>query len=146
MRICILTESNNGFDARVHVHFGSAPIFTIQLITDDGEVWGSQEVFEKLKQKLKEYYLMRVDEKKHGTVRFVARGGIPWIEILRVARKEKVDLIVLGPYTVRGSVLEHGTKEPHLRSNAQEVSIRSRCPVSIVASPKQIMALEEIER
>ena len=29
MRICIPTESDNGFDARVHAHFGSSPIFTI---------------------------------------------------------------------------------------------------------------------
>lgn len=117
-----------------------------QLITDDGEVWGSQEVFDRLKKKLREYYLMRVDEKKHSSVGFVVRGGIPWLEILRVARKEKAELIVLGPYTVHGSVLEHVTQEPHLGSNAQEVSIRSRCPVSIVASPKQVMALEELER
>jgi predicted Fe-Mo cluster-binding NifX family protein len=29
MRICIPTETDSGFDARVHGHFGSAPIFTI---------------------------------------------------------------------------------------------------------------------
>jgi predicted Fe-Mo cluster-binding NifX family protein len=29
MRICIPTESDIGFDAKVHAHFGSAPIFTI---------------------------------------------------------------------------------------------------------------------
>ncbi len=114
-----------------------------QLITTDGEVWGSQEVFDKLRKKLKEYYLMRVDEKKHDSVRFAVRGGVPWLEILRTARKEKVDLIVMGPYTVRGSVLEHVAGEPHLGSTAQAVSLRSKCPVSIVTSPKQVMALEK---
>ena len=29
MRICIPTETGEGFEARVHAHFGSAPIFTI---------------------------------------------------------------------------------------------------------------------
>ena len=29
MRICIPTETGEGFQARVHAHFGSAPIFTI---------------------------------------------------------------------------------------------------------------------
>ena len=29
MRICIPTQTRDGLDARVHEHFGSAPIFTI---------------------------------------------------------------------------------------------------------------------
>ncbi len=29
MRICIPTETGEGFEARVHAHFGSAPVFTI---------------------------------------------------------------------------------------------------------------------
>ena len=29
MRICIPTETGDGYNARVHEHFGSAPIFTI---------------------------------------------------------------------------------------------------------------------
>ncbi|UCF93906.1 MAG: universal stress protein [Desulfobacterales bacterium] len=116
-----------------------------QLITDDGEVWGSAEVFDKLKDKLQEYYLMRVEEEKHNRLRFKVRGGSPWLEILRVAWQEKADLIVMGPYTVRGSVLKFISHEPQLGRTAQAVSLRARCPVSIFTSPKQRQVLEAIE-
>ena len=89
-----------------------------QLITDDGEVWGSTEVFDKLKKKLKEYYFTRVDEAQQDAIQFTVRGGIPWLEILRVARLKAIDLIVMGPCTVRGSVLEFMSKQPRLGSNA----------------------------
>jgi len=114
-----------------------------QLITTDGEVWGSEEVFDRLRQKLREYYFMRVENKQPDFIRVVARGGVPWLEILRVARKEKVDLIVMGPYTVRGSILDLVSNRPQLGTTAQQVSLRSRCPVSIITSPKQRKALED---
>ena len=114
-----------------------------QLITSDGEVWGSEEVFDRLRRKLREYYFMRVEKKQPDFIRVVARGGVPWLEILRVARKEKVDLIVMGPYTVRGSVLDLVSNRPQLGTTAQQVSLRARCPVSIATSPKQRRALED---
>ncbi len=117
-----------------------------QIITDDGEVWGASEVFEKLKVKLKEYYLMRIESEKPDFVKFEVRGGVPWLEILRFARKEKVDLIVMGPYTVRGSLLTFEVDSPRLGTTAQQVSLRARCPVSIVTSPKQRIALENAEK
>lgn len=113
-----------------------------QLITTDGEVWGSEEVFDRLRQKLREYYFMRVESEQPDFIRVVARGGVPWLEILRVARKENVDLIVMGPYTVRGSILDLVSNRPRLGTTAQQVSLRARCPVSIITSPKQRKALE----
>ena len=139
-----MAEQSNAELIVLHV-LESRHRYSGQLITDDGEVWGSAEVFDKLTEKLKEYYSMRVEEGKQDSVRYNIRGGIPWLEILRVARQENVDLIVMGPYTVRGSVLEFMSKQPRLGSNAQAVSLRSRCPVSIVTSPKQLMALEASE-
>ncbi len=117
-----------------------------QLITNDGDVWGSSEIFDKLKQKLQEYYLMRVESEHPDFVKIEVRSGIPRLEILRIARKEKVDLIVMGPYTVRGSILEYISDRPHLGTTAQQVSLRARCPVSIVTSPKQRLALEDAEK
>ena len=117
-----------------------------QIITDDGEVWGASEVYEKLKTKLQEYYLMRIEKEDPDFVRFEVKGGLPWLEILRVARKEKIDLIVMGPYTVRGSLLTLETNSLGLGTTAQQVSLRARCPVSIVTSPKQRLALEATEK
>ena len=117
-----------------------------QIITDDGHVWGASEVFDKLKAKLKEYYLMRIENEDPDFVKFEVKGGMPWLEILRVARKEKVDLIVMGPYTVRGSLLTFEAKSPRLGTTAQQVSLRARCPVSIITSPKQRIALEVADK
>lgn len=117
-----------------------------QIITDDEEVWGSSEVYDKLKQRLKEYYLMRVEKEDPDFVKFEVRSGIAWLEILRVARKENVDVIVMGPYTVRGSILEYVSDSQQLGSTAQQVSLRARCPVSIVTSPKQRLAFEAVEK
>ncbi len=115
------------------------------VITEDGEVWASSEVLEKLRSKLREYYLMRVEQEHSDLIQFVVRAGVPWVEILRVAKKHDVDLIVMGPYTVRGSVLTFLSDQPRLGSNAQAVSLRAKCPVSIVTSPKQRLALKALE-
>ena len=114
-----------------------------QLITSDGDMWGSEEVFDRLRQKLREYYFMRVENEEPDFIQVVVRGGVPWLEILRVARKEKADLIVMGPYTVRGSILDFVSSTPQLGTTAQQVSLRARCPVSIITSPKQRQALED---
>jgi nucleotide-binding universal stress UspA family protein len=115
------------------------------VLTEDGEVWASSEVLEKLQHKLREYYLMRVEQESPDFIRFVVRAGVPWVEILRTAKKHKVDLIVMGPYTVRGSVLKLIPDQLRLGGNAQSVSLRARCPVSIVTSPKQRLALKAME-
>jgi nucleotide-binding universal stress UspA family protein len=116
-----------------------------QLITSNGEVWGSEEVFDRLRQKLRDYYFMRVESEQPDFIKVTVRGGVPWLEILRVARQEKVDLIVMGPYTVRGSILEFVSNTPQLGTTAQQVSLRARCPVSIITSPRQRKALEDAE-
>jgi len=71
--------------------------------------------------------------------------GEIWLEILRAARNEKADVIVMGPYTDFGP--DSGIDvAPHLGSNAQRVSLKARCPVSIITSPKQHQAMEAIEK
>lgn len=113
------------------------------VITEDGETWAGPEVFEKLKKKLREYYLIRIEREDPQNVRVEVRAGIPWVEICRFARKEKVDLIVMGPYTIHDPKAPLDLEKPHLGQNAQEVSLRAPCQVSIVTSPKQRLALEK---
>jgi len=112
------------------------------LITEDGDVWGSNEVMGKLQQKLKEYYSIRIEKEDPDFVSFEIRGGVPWMEILRIARKKKIDLIVMGPFSFRGLSTKFNFENPQLGKNAQQVSLRARCPVSIVTSPKQRLVLE----
>jgi len=112
------------------------------LITEDGDIWGSDEVMGKLQQKLNEHYSIRIEKENPDYVSFEVRGGVPWMEILRIARKKKIDLIVMGPYSVRGLSTKTDFGKPHLGENAQQVSLRARCPVHIVTSPKQRLVIE----
>lgn len=113
------------------------------LITGDGDVWATPELMLELRQKLREYYLIRIEKKDPDFVDFEVRGGMPWVEILRLARKWGADLIVMGPYSVRGLSTKADFGKPHLGENAQQVSLRARCPVHIVTSPKQRLILKE---
>ena len=113
-----------------------------QFITEDGEVWGSEEAYDKLKGVLKEYYFSRIEAEEPENVRIVVRGGIPWVEILRFARKESVDLIVMGSYTIKDPKKAPLLEKPHLGENAQQVTLRARCQVSTITSPKQQLSLK----
>lgn len=113
-----------------------------QFITEDGEVWGSEEAYDKLKGVLQEYYFSRIEAEEPENVRIVVRGGIPWVEILRFARKESVDLIVMGSYTIKDPKKAPILEKPHLGENAQQVTLRARCQVSTITSPKQQLSLK----
>ena len=117
-----------------------------QFITEDGDVWGSEEVFDKLKGVLKEYYFSRIEEENPENVRIVVKGGVPWVEILRFARKEKVDLIVMGSYTIKDPGKGPKVEKPHLGENAREVTLRARCQVFTVTSPKQQLNFKKDDR
>ena len=113
-----------------------------QFITEDGGVWGSEEAYDKLRGVLKEYYFSRIEAEEPDNVRIVVRGGLPWVEILRFARKEKVDLIVMGSYTIKDPKKAPLLEKPHLGENAQQVTLRARCQVSTITSPKQQLSLK----
>ena len=113
-----------------------------QFITEDGGVWGSEEAYDKLKGVLKEYYFSRIEAEEPENVRIVVRGGLPWVEILRFARKENVDLIVMGSYTIKDPKKAPLLEKPHLGENAQQVTLRARCQVSTITSPKQQLSLK----
>jgi len=62
----------------------------------------------------------------------IVTPGFPWEEILRWTRKERVDLVVLGPHTRRAE--EKGVVRTYLTvgSTVQGVISHERCPVMIV--------------
>ena len=57
--------------------------------------------------------------------------GFPWKEILRLAKKDKTDLIVLGPHTGRAKELGVVRVKGKIGSTVQGVIMHERCPVMI---------------
>lgn len=57
--------------------------------------------------------------------------GFPWKEILRQARKDKTDLIVLGPHTERAKEMGVVRVKGKVGSTVQGVIMHERCPVMI---------------
>ncbi|MCP3873429.1 MAG: universal stress protein [Desulfobacteraceae bacterium] len=72
--------------------------------------------------------------KKHGEPRFEVLAGIPSTEILRFARKEDVEFIIMGSHTKADE-----TSSPRFRgivgTTMQNVARRARCPVLIISRP-----------
>jgi len=58
-------------------------------------------------------------------------SGFPWKEILRLASKERADLIVLGPHTGRAKELGVVRVKGKIGSTVQGVIMHERCPVMI---------------
>ena len=126
----------------LHV-LGSSHRYSGQITTAEGEAWASEEVYEKIRERLKEYYFCRIEQEDPDWVRVAVKAGTPWIEILRFARKEKVDLIVMGPYTIHDPRLGLDLEKPHLGKHAQRVILQAHCPVFIVTSPKQRLSFQD---
>ena len=84
---------------------------------------------DEVKEKLKTHYENELSKIKNYQVEVVP--GVPHDEILRFARKENTDLIVMGPHKIEKN-------QPKIwgmtGSTLQKVSLRARCPVMIVPS------------
>ena len=63
--------------------------------------------------------------------KIIVRPGFPWEEILRCARKEKADLVVLGPHSNRAKDLGVVRVNGSLQSTADGVIMYERYPVII---------------
>jgi len=112
-------------------------------ITYDGEVWPTTEVYAKLEKNLERYYHARIEAEPPRFVQIEIRAGIPWMEILRTSRRYRSDLIVMAPFTVQEPDLPENWIRDQLGPTAQKVSLKARCQVSIVTSPKQRLAQEK---
>jgi len=84
--------------------------------------------------------------KPYGNYEIKITIGLPWQEILRWARKERADLIVLGPHAGRaeekGVVRVSGT----IGSTVEGVIMHARCPVMIINRiiPKEKLNFKKI--
>ena len=99
------------------------------FITDNGEACLTAELTGTLNQKLKKFYVTPGEKTHAQHVEYMVCGGIPAVEILRMARKEKVDRIIMGslPTAVVGK--EGETEISSLGETARTVYSRARCPV-----------------
>ncbi len=61
--------------------------------------------------------------------------GLPWEQIIKLARKERVDLIVLGPHVRRAEEKGVARVSGTIGSTVEGVIMRERCPVMIVNQP-----------
>lgn len=104
--------------------------FVVDFKTGEHEYY-SREYIDRVREEIEKTY---ADQLK-GFDNYVieTRAGIPHTEILRLARKEDVDLIVMGPHTRD----EKGAQSYRsiVGSTMQGVTQKARCPVMIVSRP-----------
>jgi len=72
--------------------------------------------------------LLQLDEAKGVTIRRMLAEGVPWTEIARTARSEKVDLVVMGSYGGRVGNVD----KIFFGSTAEKVVRTAGCPVLTV--------------
>jgi nucleotide-binding universal stress UspA family protein len=85
------------------------------------------ETIEQVKQKLIDRYLHRMGGYSH--CEFQALKGVPIVEIVRFARSQEVDLIVMG---AAGS---SKSNKLHFGSTAENVARRAQCTVMCIRNP-----------
>jgi len=104
--------------------------FVVDFKTGEHEYY-SLEHIDKVKEEIGKTYAHQLKELDNYVIETWA--GVPHIEILRLARKEDVDLIVMGPHTRD----EKGARSYRniVGSTMQGASQRARCPVMIVSRP-----------
>ena len=97
------------------------------------EIVTGAEYEEAVKEEIKRIYAEVL--KPYGNYQIRVTPGFPWEEILRWAKEEKTDLIVLGPHT--GKAEEKGVIRVigKIGSTVEGVILRDKCPVMIVNQP-----------
>ncbi len=102
--------------------------FVVDFKTGEHEYY-SLEHIDKVKEEIEKTYADQLEELDNYVIQTWA--GVPHVEILRLARKEDVDLIIMGPHTRD----EKGARSYRsiVGSTMQGASQRARCPVMIVS-------------
>ncbi len=105
--------------------------FVTDYVTGESDDVGPEYV-EYVKDEMKNTYETLIE--KHAEPRFEIMSGIPSTEILRFARKEDVDCIIMGSHTradETGAVRFRGI----VGTTMQTVGQRAKCPVLIISRP-----------
>ncbi|MBT8366091.1 MAG: universal stress protein, partial [Deltaproteobacteria bacterium] len=118
LSILHVLESETSKDRRFVKHFRTGE----EIIT-------STEYEETVKKEIHKSCAGILESDVHYTIK--VSPGFPWEEILRLARKEKSDLIVLGPHTGLANELRVVRVSGKIGSTVQQVIMHERCPVMI---------------
>jgi nucleotide-binding universal stress UspA family protein len=107
--------------------FGS---YVVDYKTGEHEYY-SLEYIGRVKKEIEDTYsdnLKQLDDYKIETL-----AGVPYREILRIARREAVDLIIMGPHIkdAKGAMLSRN----QIGCTMKSVTQKARCPVIIVGRP-----------
>lgn len=129
----------NRYGAKLHVlHILLSPHRYMPDETSEGDPEGNMkgigaDVIEEVRELIKKRYEHRLTEVKD--VEFIVSRGVPFVEIVRYARENEIDLIVLG---VSGNS-EMGGKD--YGSTVENVSKRAHCHVMAVRNPAKSYTL-----
>ncbi len=130
------------YQARLFIlHVLHSPYKYMRSIVDEQcpgneEAFISQELIEKSLKNLKERYEPKVGGFQH--YEFQVVGGVPFVEIIRFARAQNVDFIVLG--AAGSSDLDRIT----FGSTAENVARRAHCTVMAIRYPEKNFQLDKI--
>jgi nucleotide-binding universal stress UspA family protein len=89
----------------------------------------AQDVIEKqireARQRMRGRYVSKLDDFKDYSVE--AWEGIPYVEVVKYAREQQADLLVLGHDTTPSS-----SDEERLQSDIEQIMVRANCPVVVL--------------
>ncbi|MCP4021955.1 MAG: universal stress protein [Desulfobacteraceae bacterium] len=105
--------------------------FVTDYVTGEKETIGPDYV-DWVKEEMKSTYDTLI--KKHGEPAYSTLAGIPSTEILRYARKEQVDCIIMGAHTKEDDLAGKRFRGI-VGTTMQKVAQRARCPVLIISRP-----------
>ena len=84
---------------------------------------------EQMREKIDKLYLSKLDG--FANVEVIVREGIPYVEILKVARENEADLIVMAHHSS-----DLSDDDADIGSTVEQVVLRSACPVASVTRPE----------
>ena len=122
LHILHILESETSKDRRFVKHFRTGE-----------EIFCSTKYEETVKEEIQKNCARVLKSKVHYEINVMP--GFPWEEILRSARKEGIDLILMGPHTGRAKELGVVRVSGTIGSTVQGVIMHERCPVMIVNKP-----------
>lgn len=125
------------YNSKLYVlHVLGTPTRGFSPFVVDGKTGGNeildQEYLDAVKREMKNTYAHQIEQGGH--VVLEAAAGLPHVEILRFARKEGFDLIVMGAHT-RQEEIGATRYRSVVGSTMQQVAKSARCPILIISRP-----------
>lgn len=141
-----IAKQNNGALYILHVLESTSTIYRyfVRHFKTGEEIVSNKEYEEAVKKEIEKKCADAL--KTYGNYEIRVTTGFPWEEILKWARQERVDLIVLGPHAGRAEEKGVVRTTGAVGSTVEGVIMRERCPVMIVnrAMPQKILKFKKV--